>query len=206
MSTRSVWVAFVAAAALTAGCSDGARTPTAPASAAPALAAQMNGPIASTAAPDRSTAKYEQQFMTSMIDHHQMAIEMAELCLDRAVHRQLVKTCESIIATQSAEVRQMQTWLQEWYGVSYAPQMKPREAREVEALASLTGEAFEIRFMEMMIQHHRAAVRDAEECVRTAYHPELVQLCENIIAAQTAEIEQFEQWLCQWYARCGGSR
>lgn len=38
-----------------------------------------------------------------MIDHHQMAIEMAELCLTRAIHEELRATCENIIATQSAE-------------------------------------------------------------------------------------------------------
>ena len=31
-------------------------------------------------------------------------------------------------------------------------------------------------------------------------------MCHDIIAAQTDEIQQFEQWLCQWYDRYGGSR
>lgn len=29
------------------------------------------------------------------------------------------------------------------------------------------------------------------------------RLCESIIAAQSAEIEQMEQWLCERYGRCG---
>lgn len=36
-----------------------------------------------------------------------------------------------------------------------------------------------------------------------AYHAELRALCENIIVAQSAEIEQMQTWLCQWYGECG---
>ncbi len=37
-----------------------------------------------------------------------------------------------------------------------------------------------------------------------AYHPELIGLCESIIAAQSAEVEQMEMWLCEWYDHCDG--
>ncbi|MDP8927637.1 MAG: DUF305 domain-containing protein, partial [Actinomycetota bacterium] len=40
-------------------------------------------------APDPATARYEIDFMSNMIDHHHMAIEMSEICLERAVHHEL---------------------------------------------------------------------------------------------------------------------
>jgi uncharacterized protein (DUF305 family) len=161
------------------------------------LSAYANQP-----APNRKTARYEIQFMQSMIDHHAMAVEMAELCLDRAIHEELRTTCESIIATQSQEIQQMQTWLSEWYGITYAPQMSKQEQRDLDRLASLSGAEFEIAFMEMMIEHHQTAIREASQCVEDAYHKPLIRLCEQIIAAQSAEIEQFRTWLCEWYGRC----
>lgn len=196
----------MAAALFTASCAEGPRSPVTPTSVAPALTAQNNGPIASAPAPQNSAAKFEQDFMMGMIDHHEMAIQTAQICLEKAVHEELRETCENIITTQRAEQQQMQTWLSEWYGISYQPQMKPGDMRMMERLASLSGAAFEIEFMEMMIRHHRKAVREGEQCVRKAYHQELIQMCQDIIAAQTAEIQQFEQWLCEWYDRCGGSR
>ncbi len=72
----------------------------------------------------------------------------------------------------------------------------------IERLASLSGAEFEIAFMEMMIEHHEAAIREAEECLRRAYHRQLRRLCENIIETQSAEIEQMQTWLCQWYGIC----
>ena len=110
--------------------------------------------------------------------------------------------CEQIIATQSREIEVMQSWLTDWYGISYEPQMSKQEQRELQALGGLSGAEFEIRFMEMMIEHHQAAIREASDCIERAYHRQLIRLCERIIAAQSAEIEQMRAWLCEWYGRC----
>jgi uncharacterized protein (DUF305 family) len=37
-------------------------------------------------APEKQIAKYEVDFMTDMIDHHQMAIMMSRMCMEKAVH------------------------------------------------------------------------------------------------------------------------
>ena len=158
---------------------------------------QESGP-----APDRATAKFEIDFMKDMIDHHAMAVEMAEICLDKAIHPELRSLCEEIIAAQQQEITQMQSWLSNWYGISYSPQMKPGDMRMMERLASLTGAEFEIEFMQMMIKHHLKAIKEASKCVERAFHPESRELCENIITSQAAEIEQMRTWLCQWYGIC----
>ncbi|HWO94744.1 MAG TPA: DUF305 domain-containing protein [Dehalococcoidia bacterium] len=165
-----------------------------------AIASQTR--IASEPAPDRSTARYEIDFMQDMIDHHAMAVMMAEMCVEKAVHEELRRLCEDIIAAQSAEIQQMQGWLQEWYGISYAPEMTPGAMKQMEKLAALSGAEFEIAFMEMMIKHHAKAVKEGERCVERVYHEELRELCENIIATQTAEIVLMESWLCEWYGNC----
>ena len=158
--------------------------------------------IASGPAPTKAQARYEIDFLQNMIDHHMMAVMMAELCVKKAVHRELRSLCQDIIAAQSAEIGQMQGWLQDWYGISYEPRMTRGMQKEIDRLAALSGAEFEIAFMEMMIEHHSKAIREAERCVERAYHPELKQLCEGIIATQSAEIEQMQEWLCEWYGRC----
>ena len=157
------------------------------------------------AAPDRRTARFEIDFMKDMIDHHAMAVEMAEICLTKAVHEELRATCENIIAAQSAEIERMQTWLRDWYGISYEPRMTRGDQRTLGRLASLSGAEFEIEFMQMMIEHHERAIREAEDCLQRAAHRQLRRLCENIIETQSAEIEQLQTWLCEWYQICGES-
>ena len=155
--------------------------------------------IGSEPAPQPAIAKYEAQFMESMIDHHAMAVMMGSLCTSRAVHPELLALCTDIVDSQSAEIQTMQAWLQQWYGITATPDV---QENRMQRLASLSGSDFEIAFMETMIRHHARALREAAGCVERAFHAELVSLCENIIAAQLAEIQMMRTWLCQWYTIC----
>jgi uncharacterized protein (DUF305 family) len=166
-------------------------------------AAVSEARIASAPAPDRATSKYEIDFMEGMIDHHAMAVQMGEMCLAKdLVHEELRELCANIVATQTEEIQKMQTWLRDWYGITYEPQMKPGMMNQMEKLAALDGAEFEIEFMQMMIKHHRKAVKEGEQCLKKAYHPELRELCGDIVEAQTSEIELMQTWLCQWYDIC----
>ena len=156
--------------------------------------------IADQPAPAPAQAHYEMKFMTDMIDHHAMAVMMAQSCLEKAIHSELKALCQQIITTQSAEIEQMQSWLQSWYSISYEPDVKM--TGQMKRLMSLSGEMFEIEFMQMMIRHHAQAVKEGEHCLQKAYHAELKQLCQNIVVSQAAEIRQMQSWLCQWYTIC----
>lgn len=153
-------------------------------------------------APHPSIARFETRFMEDMIDHHAMAVEMAQLCVDKATHEELRALCQQIITAQQDEVANMQSWLLTWYNVSHEPKMTRREERQLERLAALSGAEFETEFMVMMIKHHWTAVGTAMRCVGRAFHEELETLCEDIITTQIAEILQLRSWLCQWYALC----
>jgi uncharacterized protein (DUF305 family) len=205
-------VCAVGVAVTVAACSGQPESPTAPsalnatAASTPAsstTAVHTEGvTIASAPAPSPSTSNFEIKFMTDMIDHHHMAVMMAEMCIAKAIHPELRSLCENIRAAQMAEIEEMQGWLQDWYGITYEPVMKPGDERMMERLASLTGAEFEIAFMEMMIKHHEKAIKEGRHCLDKAYHTELRELCENIIRTQSAEIAQMQTWLCQWYGEC----
>jgi uncharacterized protein (DUF305 family) len=157
---------------------------------------------ASAPAPERSAAKFEVKFMTQMIDHHAMALDMAQMCLEKAVHEELRSMCEDIIASQSEEIAQMQSWLSDWYGMAHEPEMKPGDMKMMEKLAALDDEEFEVEFMETMIRHHEQAIREAGKCLQRAYHDDLNDLCRQIIETQQQEIAQMQTWLCEWYGEC----
>jgi uncharacterized protein (DUF305 family) len=158
--------------------------------------------LADGPAPDPSTARFEVRFMEDMIDHHFMAVQMAQLCEPRAVHEELRELCRQIEATQAQEIEEMQLWLQDWYGISYEPHMTNGDMQQMERLASLSGAEFEMEFMKRMIRHHWQAIVEASQCVDRAFHEELHNLCENIILTQSAEIQQMRAWLCEWYDLC----
>jgi uncharacterized protein (DUF305 family) len=58
--------------------------------------------------------------------------------------------------------------------------------------------------MHMMIMHHSMAIEMSQTCLANAYHEELLNLYGTMIQTQTAEIEQMQTWLCEWYDHCDG--
>lgn len=58
---------------------------------------------------------------------------------------------------------------------------------------------FEAGFLRTMIDHHFGAVKMSELCDSRIVHPELQEMCENIITNQTAEIQTMQGWLQSWY-------
>jgi uncharacterized protein (DUF305 family) len=61
--------------------------------------------------------RLEAVFLIMMIPHHESAITMAKLVPDRAAHQELKDLAAQIIASQSAEIDQMNSWLASWYGL-----------------------------------------------------------------------------------------
>lgn len=60
----------------------------------------------------------------------------------------------------------------------------------------------EREFIEGMIPHHQEAVDTAKEVIaRGGTTPEILQLVENIVAAQEAEIAQMKEWYRDWYGQ-----
>jgi len=167
------------------------------------LAATAQPARAEAPAPDPQTERYEIRFLEGMIDHHAMAVMMAEVCLHHAIHPELLTMCKDIMNTQSQEIALMQSWLQDWCGIAYEPQMPPGHHQSLyQPVMRMTPEEFEIWFMRTMIRHHEGAIREAEGCLDRAYHPALQSLCQNIIATQSAEIQQMQVWLCEWSDIC----
>ena len=60
-------------------------------------------------------------------------------------------------------------------------------------------EPFDRAFIDMMIEHHQGAITMAEQIRQTTQRPELRSLADDIITAQTREIEQMRAWRTQWY-------
>lgn len=59
---------------------------------------------------------FDKAFLSEMTDHHRGALEMANMAKENAGHQELKDFAQRIIDAQSAEIAQMQQWMQAWYG------------------------------------------------------------------------------------------
>ncbi len=69
----------------------------------------------------------------------------------------------------------------------------------ISGLAGKTGTALEKAFLEEMIVHHEGAVEMAQTLLKGTTRPELVKLGNDIVTAQTGEIQMMRGWLETWF-------
>lgn len=67
-----------------------------------------------------------------------------------------------------------------------------------ESLKEKTGDAFDKAFINAMIDHHQGAIDMANLAVENAKHDEIKTLANDIISAQTNEIEMMKEWQTAW--------
>ena len=148
----------------------------------------------------------EQTFLAEMSMHHAGAIDMARLVENTTAHpAELAPFARSIIQEQEAEVRQMEAWLQAWYGQDAARMdhaMMGKQSTQMERMMSelegKEGNTFDMAFLEQMIMHHGSAIEMAQGILTKDVHAETRGLAEGIIDSQQAEIGQMRAWQAAW--------
>lgn len=163
----------------------------------------------------------EIRFLQGMSDHHQMALDMATICLEQAESIEVLTICQAVVDAQTPEIEQMQGWLLTWYNIEY--QTMPMGSIDVDTIGSMEhsgmvmgnmpftdpammmgmmagfnrweGIDFDIAWLESMIDHHDDAIHMANRVLERHAHNELAILAQEIIDAQSDEIELMEDLL-----------
>lgn len=143
--------------------------------------------------------QFDQMFLQNMIGHHAVAIEMSKLTVKKATHWKLRHFAQGVIDSQSRQNKQFSIWLKDWYKAPVQPMTMPTDAAMVSRIKGLSGRNFEIRYMQMMIQHHQEAIDMSRMAEQKAAHPELKTAASKIVSAQSAEITELRNWLSTWY-------
>ena len=63
---------------------------------------------------DKSGDEYDKAFISSMIEHHQSAVDMAKLSADRAKRNEVKQLSEAIVTAQEKEISEMKQWQMDW--------------------------------------------------------------------------------------------
>src|SRR3989338_7770060 len=68
----------------------------------------------------------------------------------------------------------------------------------VDELKGKSGDEFDKTFINLMIEHHQGAIDMASVAKTSTGHQEIKDLADNIISAQTGEIDLMRQWQKTW--------
>lgn len=150
----------------------------------------------------------DEMFTTGMIAHHQQAIDMAQMVLDKeGVAPQVAELAERIKAAQQPEIDLLESWLVDWgidsgsmddgmEGMDHGSDGMMSE-EDMAALEAANGADASVLFLEQMIQHHEGAIAMAQTEVDNGVNADAVALAEKIINDQTAEITEMENLLSE---------
>ncbi|MFD0392819.1 DUF305 domain-containing protein [Streptomyces nogalater] len=142
-------------------------------------------------------------FAKGMIPHHQQALEMAELAVDRASSKRVKDLAARIEKAQDPEIRTLTGWLKAWgeqapTGMDHSGHTGMSgmmSESDMAALKKATGKDFDKRFLSLMVEHHQGAVEMATTEKHKGRSGDAKAMAEAIITAQDAEIKEMKQLL-----------
>jgi uncharacterized protein (DUF305 family) len=142
-------------------------------------------------------------FAEDMIVHHREALVMAEMALAQASNPEVKDLARQIKATEGTEIQKMSDWLTSWSvevpadmtGMDHDDRPGMMGQQQLNDLKATTGNAFDRRFLIMMIEHHQGAIDMAQVARVDGENPDVKSLAEKIRSAQTAEITRMSHLL-----------
>jgi len=142
----------------------------------------------------------ESMFAEMMIPHHQQAVDMSDLALEKSTNPKILDLAQRIKSAQSSEIIQMQSWL----GGEEANSMMTDHSghsmggmltkEEFSKLESSSGVTFDTLFLEGMIVHHEGAI-DMAQMIKDTTTQEVNTFGLNVVEVQSAEIREMKEIL-----------
>lgn len=151
-------------------------------------------------------------FAQGMIPHHEQAIEMAEMALEKSEDPKITDLAKRIIKAQGPEIAKLTAWLEDWdepvesdggghggdtkdsgggHGASKSGGMMSED--DMSALEN--GADFDKMFLEMMTEHHEGAIEMAQTELGEGKFPAAKAMAQEIIDAQQAELAEMKDLL-----------
>ncbi len=155
-------------------------------------------------------------FAHHMIPHHQQAIEMSDIVLNKqGVDPRVVALANQIKAAQGPEIQQMQSWLSQWgepttmmpmpsgsmmpshsmpgHEMGSMPGMSGMMSeQDMAALQSAQGVEASKLFLTQMIAHHQGAIAMAQDEIKSGQYPPAIAMSQSIVTSQQKEIDQMQ--------------
>ncbi|MDN4643410.1 DUF305 domain-containing protein [Arthrobacter sp. PsM3] len=197
----------IAAALALAGCSTGSSTPSVTPSSSASSASSMPGmgqgpgmmsSSAPAAAAEHSAA--DTMFVQGMIPHHEQAVEMSEMMLQKKdIPASVTDLATRIKGEQAPEIDKMTGWLKNWnepatMGAGHTMDGMMGDD-DMKQLQSAQGTEAAKLFLTQMVAHHQGAVMMAKTEVSQGKNADAIKLSNDIVTSQEAEIKEMQDLL-----------
>ncbi len=153
------------------------------------------------------------RFAQDMIPHHEQAVEMAEMALEKSDNSEIRDLATRIKKAQAPEIATMRGWLEDWDQAAESGGMggmaghgagaKGAGAKgegmmsdgDMKGLESASGAEFDVLFLKGMLEHHKGAVAMAKLELGEGQFADAKELAQAIVDTQEEEITEIEALL-----------
>ena len=145
----------------------------------------------------------DERFIDMMVPHHLMAIQMAQLAVQKTQHPEIKQLATSIIHSQAQEVQALKALKKRLYGTSQTPTMMNEADMQNTGMLMPDQLAqqrpFDRAFIDSMIPHHASAIDMASVALMRSTNADIKRMARGIVDAQSQEIGEMIQWRKLWY-------
>lgn len=161
------------------------------ADAAPPARGTESGSMASAdtgAAMGMAHSTPDARFLMMMSDHHQGLIELSRRAGSSGTDAATVRDARMLATKQEAEQKEMLQRLQQESGMAHRPQTMPMNARTIDSVAALQGQARQQAFYAAVIAHHREGIAVMDSAMPTLQDSMVRSMAKKMKQEQQREI------------------
>lgn len=150
------------------------------------------------------------EYIDLMVPHHQLAVDMARIAEQKAVHGELKGMARDIIWVQEDEINRLNIWRKELASGDSATTTVIHSGSgghgvdshtmgmdvDLDLLASSPN--FDRDFIKAMLPHHQSAIDMSRSAMPNLKKVEVRDLATDIITTQQTEIDRMLGWLEEW--------
>jgi uncharacterized protein (DUF305 family) len=168
-------------------------------------------------------ASFDLAFIDLMTVHHQRAIDMAAIAIERGEHLELIALAQRTVDTLQAQIDQLKTWRELWYpgipaltgsqAMAIFDQVASESpgrggvpgARELTSPPDIMGLCganpgeFDLAFIDRMTSYHAGALLLTQAAVNFAEHGEIQNFAASTLAALQTDVDALNAWRSLWF-------
>lgn len=138
------------------------------------------------------------EFIDALVPHHEMAVMMADLVLEKGSDAHVKEMAQTMKAAQTGEIAELKATRKRIDGSDEVPEMHdPHMDEDMDMMQGATGAALDRIFLEHMVPHHAGAIQIAHNALPNLKEANLKTMAGKIIVDQAEEIGMIQDMLSE---------
>lgn len=147
-------------------------------------------------------ARSEINGLKALIDNLYSTAALAGLWETNTIHASDRSLLQGVQFSSEIQMSTLQDWLQNWYGITYEPRLRPGTMQQIRSLSKLSEDTFERRFLLAMVRQHKKTTLLAQRLIELNGTIDLYLYAPNIVNTAKQASARWTNALCTWYGAC----